>query len=209
MADRPSERRAPRSTFQRAITGEWSSRAIRGSQVGRLEAVSAARSAPWSTSPTASGRVGTCVGRRPSDPRCAHARPEARARTSTAPPVGSTGSRPFLQILDLDDPALLGAVDSISRAPPRPGRPPRFGRLRQLELAERLLELATNAVRAGASLGGDRRADVLDREPDRAGFQGCQLRWLRNTSPYSSLSTCTVPASSNASRTPCSSHRRS
>ena len=46
--------------------------------------------------------------------------------------------------------------------------------MRQLELAERLLELTAHAVERCVRIGGDHRADELEREPDRTGFEWSQ-----------------------------------
>ena len=52
----------------------------------------------------------------------------------------------------------------------------RRGRLLEIELAERLLELLAHAVERPVRLGGDHRPDELEREPDRTCFQGRQSR---------------------------------
>src|SRR6185503_13068903 len=48
--------------------------------------------------------------------------------------------------------------------------------LRELELAERLLELPADAVERGVRAGRDHRADELEREPDRARLERRQPR---------------------------------
>src|SRR5207237_5480281 len=49
-------------------------------------------------------------------------------------------------------------------------------RLRELELPERVLELAPHLVERRVRVGGDHRADVLEREPNRARLQRRQPR---------------------------------
>ena len=50
------------------------------------------------------------------------------------------------------------------------------GAVREVELAERLLELGAHVVERRARLGGDRRPDELEREPDRARLERRQAR---------------------------------
>src|SRR5207248_2112957 len=82
----------------------------------------------------------------------------------------------LLQVVDLDQPPLVGAVaqgrDKIFLGP----LDVRLGRLRQLELAEGLLQLRAHALERRARVGGDHRADELEREPDRARLERRQAR---------------------------------
>ena len=66
--------------------------------------------------------------------------------------------------LSVRDQALLDAV----------GR--RLGRLGEVELAERLLELPAHLVERAVRLGGDHRADELEREADRSRLERRQPR---------------------------------
>ncbi len=52
----------------------------------------------------------------------------------------------------------------------------RIGCLRELELSERLLELAANAVERGVRVGSDHRADEFQCQPDRARLERRQAR---------------------------------
>ena len=87
----------------------------------------------------------------------------------------------LLLVLDLDEPPLADRLRSASRR----GLPPRRRRaargLRELELAERLLELARTRVERRVRLGRDHRADELEREPDRARLERRQPRRRRGT----------------------------
>ena len=51
-----------------------------------------------------------------------------------------------------------------------------LGRLGEIELAERLLELPPHLVERAVGLGGDHRPDELEREPDRARLERRQAR---------------------------------
>ena len=82
----------------------------------------------------------------------------------------------LLEVFDLDHAAL---VDGFGERPDELflGVADEGGRrLRQLELSKGLLELATYAVERRMGLGGDRRADVFDREPDGSRLERGQLR---------------------------------
>ena len=111
-------------------------------------------------------------------------------------PVGSSRSNVYgstrrvdrlrlalLEVLDLDQPVLLDASErvrtSCSSSSPACGA----GRLRELERAEGLLELAAHAVERRVRAGGDHRADELEREPDRARLERRQLGGWRKMSP--------------------------
>jgi hypothetical protein len=84
----------------------------------------------------------------------------------------------FLLVLDLDEAALADALgqrrDEVGFSVPR-ARP---GRLCELELSERFLQLAAHAVKRRVRVGGDHRADEFERQPDRARFQRCQARGM-------------------------------
>ena len=102
----------------------------------------------------------------------------------------------LLLILDLDEAALvtparqhadqilLGALDHGLRI------------LRHFELAERVLELLSHLVERAVRVGGDHRADVLEREADRARLERRQARrHPERVAPE--LSTCTNPSVSS------------
>ena len=78
----------------------------------------------------------------------------------------------FLHVLDLDQAPVPDRVaeraDEILLGPRDVG----LGRLGELELAERLLELAADSLEARVGVGRDHRADELQREPDRARLGG-------------------------------------
>ena len=80
-----------------------------------------------------------------------------------------------LQILDLDELVLVDRLrelvdETLLVADVRRGC------LRQVERAERLLELRADAVEGRVRIGGDHRADELEREPDRARLERRQAR---------------------------------
>ena len=52
----------------------------------------------------------------------------------------------------------------------------RLRRLRELELAERFLELSAHTVERRVRVGRDHRTDELEREPDRTRLERCQPR---------------------------------
>ena len=82
----------------------------------------------------------------------------------------------FLLVLDLDE-AL--ATDSLAQRADElllGARRPRLGGLGEVEFPERLLELAADALERRVCIGGDHRADVLEREPDRARLERRQPR---------------------------------
>ena len=80
-----------------------------------------------------------------------------------------------LQVLDLDELVLVDRlrelVDEILL-----GADVRRGCLREVERAERLLELRADAVERRVRAGGDHRADELEREADRARLERRQPR---------------------------------
>ena len=82
----------------------------------------------------------------------------------------------LLQVVDLDQAPFAQAAaeraDEVLLGPLHV----RLGRLRELELAEGLLELGAHAVERRARVGGDHRADELERQPDRARLERRQAR---------------------------------
>ena len=80
-----------------------------------------------------------------------------------------------LQVLELDEPP---AVDRAGQRRDEVllGAGLRRRGLREVELAERLLELRAHAVERRARAGGDHRPDELEREPDRARLERRQPR---------------------------------
>src|SRR6185312_13962247 len=63
----------------------------------------------------------------------------------------------------------------------------RVGRLRELELSERLLELLPHAVERCVRVGGDHGADELQGEPDRACLERSQARCASERVPVQLL----------------------
>src|SRR6266540_3650784 len=82
----------------------------------------------------------------------------------------------LLLVFDLDEPALTDALAERADELFLGARGPRLGRLGKVELAERLLELATDPVERRVRVGGDHRPDELEREPDRARLERRQAR---------------------------------
>src|SRR5205823_12931524 len=90
--------------------------------------------------------------------------------------VGGRRVLALLQIVELDEPLrpdalgelrdeiLLGALAVETR------------RFREVEGAERLLELAPHALERRVRVCGDHRADELERKPDRTGLERRQAR---------------------------------
>ena len=201
---------APRSTSQRATAGEYQIRAdARVAQPLGLEALARLEGLAGGPRARASGRAGSSAGRRGCDPTC--------GRTSTGSSRSSTyGSTrcvhglllALLPVLDLDQ---LAALDRVAQR-----RDQRLlglvgcGRrgLRELELAERLLELAGARARAACA---PRRRSSARRTRARAGS-----RAPRAASAAAASGTCRrtapcrrAPRRRAAPRRPRSSRRRS
>src|SRR5581483_11523748 len=81
----------------------------------------------------------------------------------------------LLLILDLDE-AVLVATAGERRDEVLLGAVRGVGALRELELAERLLQLAADLVERRVRVGGDHRPNVLERETDRARLERRQPR---------------------------------
>src|SRR5438094_2667930 len=82
----------------------------------------------------------------------------------------------LLLVLDLDQPALADPLGEGGNEIGLGVGDLRVRRLRQLELAEGLLELPTDAIERSMRVGGDHRSDELQCEPDRARLEWCQPR---------------------------------
>ena len=82
----------------------------------------------------------------------------------------------FLLVLDLDQVTLADAFRERGDEVGFRVTGAWFGRLRELELAERLLELLADAVERRVRVRGDHRADEFEREADGARLQWCQAR---------------------------------
>ena len=82
----------------------------------------------------------------------------------------------LLLVLDLDEPVFVDGVREGRDQPLLLGGDLRLGRLRQLELAERLLELAPHARDGAVRLGGDPGPDEVERQADRARLERRQAR---------------------------------
>ena len=80
-----------------------------------------------------------------------------------------------LQVLDLDEPVRVDRLRQLVDETFLLSDVRRRG-LRELERAERLLELRAHAVERRVRAGRDHRPDKLEREPDRARLQRCQPR---------------------------------
>src|SRR5207247_11169185 len=74
----------------------------------------------------------------------------------------------LLEVVDLDEPALVRAAAQGGDEVLLRALDVRLRRLRELELAERLLELRPHALEPGARVGGDHRPDELQRQADGA-----------------------------------------
>src|SRR2546423_14731023 len=74
----------------------------------------------------------------------------------------------FLEVVDLDETALVGATAERGDEVLLGALDVRLGRLDELELAEGLLELRPNALQRRAGIGGDHRPDGLEGQAGRA-----------------------------------------
>src|SRR5207244_7366438 len=82
----------------------------------------------------------------------------------------------LLLVLDLDEVVVVDRVRERRDQLLLLGRDLRLGRLRQLELAERLLELAPHARDGAVRLGGDAGPDEVERQADRARLERREAR---------------------------------
>src|SRR5205085_5613723 len=82
----------------------------------------------------------------------------------------------LLLVLDLDETVLVDRVREGRDQPLLLGLDLRLGCLRQLELAERLFELAPHARDGAVRLGRDAGPDEVEREADRARLERGQAR---------------------------------
>src|SRR6266540_2705293 len=96
----------------------------------------------------------------------------------------------LLLVFDLDEPALTDALAERADELFLGARGPRLGRLGKVELAERLLELATDPVERRVRVGGDHRPDELEREPDRARLERRQARRGAGGAPPATRAGC-------------------
>ena len=150
-----------------------------------------------SASPCGCGRAGSCAERRGRCPRRGRTSAAAAARSCTARPCACHLRRLRLEVLELDDLVVGDRTrergDEVLLCAGLRSR-----RLRELEDAERLLELRAHAVERRARARGDHRPDELEREPDRACLERREPRRPRKVSPKSSLSTRTSSPCSSA-----------
>ena len=86
-------------------------------------------------------------------------------------------------MLDPHDPVVLHRAAERGHRALLVGLDRHLGRLRELELAEGLLELAPDAVERRAQVGRDHRPDELERQADGAGLERVSLGGRRKTSP--------------------------
>ena len=82
----------------------------------------------------------------------------------------------FLLVLDVDDLAVADRLGERRDEPLLLRSHVRLGRLRQLELTEGLLELAAHAIEGRVRVGGDHRADELERKANGARLERRQSR---------------------------------
>src|ERR1051325_10461155 len=170
---------APFSTSHPAISLQYQMRAGRASRNSCGSKPSRGSKCPrWRRAERIRSSLNERSASRVRSPVCTYPYGRGRARAGRAPrervrldEVRRELVLAFLEVVDLDeaplvraaaqrrDEVLLGALDVRLRG------------LHELELAEGLLELRADAPQRRASVGGDHRADELQREPNRAGLE--------------------------------------
>ena len=166
-ADPSSSSRAPRSTCHRAMRSEYQITRRPGVlELARIEpgrgSNGSSLSAAWRIRSSRNERSPPAVRSHVCTYQCGSSRSIEYGSTTRRDDAWSLSFRYSIST------SLFPRIPSVSVATRSASAPAvRLGRLPEIELAERLLELAPHAVERGVRCRRDRRADELERETDR------------------------------------------